>query len=699
MAFLPVCKEDMELRGWEELDFLFVSGDAYIDHPSFGTAIICNLLVQRGYRVGVCAIPDVNDKSCLKTMGRPSLGVLVSSGVVDSMVNNYTASKKPRSDDKYYPENFAGKRPDRCLTSYCNMVREQFGEIPLIIGGVEASLRRFAHYDYWSGKVRRSIIQDCSADILVYGMGEKAIIQIADLLSKGANVKKINSVEGTCVFLKPEDMPKSCENFVMQMSGYKFSSKTYTNEQIIKGVLPRDEKYVLLPDFDEVSTDKNAYIAAFKMQYEEQVPGCSKTLLQKHSQKYVVHNPPQKPLSEKELDETYSLDYERNYHPSYESLGGVSAIKEVKFSISSHRGCFGGCHFCAITFHQGKIVRHRSLKSIEQEAIKITHDPEFKGYIHDVGGPTANFYNAACEKQERGEYCKNKSCLFPEICPMLKIDHTDYLNILRKLRSIDKVKKVFIRSGIRFDYVINDKKTNFLSEICKYHISGQLKVAPEHTSDRVLSAMGKPPSQVYNEFKDCYTKINQKLGMKQFLVPYLISGHPGSTLDDAIGMAIEIKKSKVLPEQVQDFYPTPGTVSTTMYYTGKDPFTLEEIHVPDYREKQLQRALLRFSDPKNRKLAEIALWKAGRGDLIGYGPDCLIRPLYKHNKNKSDNETGENVSSAKEHITNKNMEDKSKTRNKMEEKSYGKSYSRERNVSGNKGRNKITSTGSRKKIR
>jgi len=466
MAFLPVCRADMELRGWEELDFLFVSGDAYIDHPSFGTAIICNLLVKKGYRVGVCAIPDLNDKNSLKIMGIPSLGVLVSSGVVDSMVNNYTASKKIRSDDKYYPENFTSKRPDRCLTRYCNMVREQFGEIPLIIGGVEASLRRFAHYDYWSGKVRRSILQDCSADILVYGMGEKAIIQIADLLSKGANIKKINSVEGTCVFAKPVDMPKSCEKFVIKMSQYKFLEKNYTNEQLIKGVLPRDDKYVLLPSFEEVCTDKNAYIAAFKAQYEEQVPGCSGTLIQKHSEKYVVHNPPQSPLSEKELDEIYSLDYQRNYHPSYEKPGGVPAIKEVKFSITSHRGCFGGCHFCAITFHQGKIVHHRSIKSIEQEAIEITHDPEFKGYIHDVGGPTANFYNPACKKQEQGEYCKDKSCLSPEICPMLKIDHTDYLEVLRKVRSIDKVKKVFIRSGIRFDYCIYDKKTKFLEELC-----------------------------------------------------------------------------------------------------------------------------------------------------------------------------------------------------------------------------------------
>lgn len=632
MAFLPMNRSDMDQRDWEEIDFLFITGDAYVDHPSFGVAILSRLLERQGYKVGICAQPSVDDKDSLKIMGVPRYGVLISCGVVDSMVNNYTASKKRRSDDRYSPGGKGGLRPDRAIIKYSNMAREQFGDIPIIIGGIESSLRRFAHYDYWAGKVRRSVLQDACADILVYGMGEKAIIEISNLLSKGVNVKRINSVPGTCVLLKPDDMPKAAKAFAQKFAEYDFADKKYTMQQLVKGVLPQDDKYIMLPSYDEVSKNKTAYAASFKVQYEEQVPGESKTLMQRHSQRYLIQNPPQTPLTESEMDGIYSLPYERNYHPSYRDIGGVPSIEEVKFSIVSQRGCFGGCHFCAITYHQGRIVRHRSIKSIEEEAKKITFDPEFKGYIHDVGGPTANFYNPACEKQEKGSYCKNRSCLFPEICPSLKVDHTDYLNVLRKVRSVDKVKKVFIRSGIRFDVVVADRKSPFLNEICKYHISGQLKVAPEHTCDSVLSAMGKPSSAVYNEFKDSYESINKQLGKNQFLVPYLISGHPGCTIDNAIEMAVEIKRNRVLPEQVQDFYPTPGTVSTTMYFTGVNPLTFEPVYVPDEREKQLQRALLQFSDPKNRKLTEIALRKAGRSDLIGYGPDCLLRPPYKKKK-------------------------------------------------------------------
>lgn len=636
MAFLPIDLKDMELRGWDELDFLFITGDAYVDHPGFGTAILTRLLEYNGYHVGICAQPSIDDPNSLKIMGTPKYGVFVSSGVVDSMVDNYTAGKRKRHEDRYSAGGVGGKRPDRALIRYCNMVREQFGEIPLVIGGIEASLRRFAHYDYWSDKVRRSILQDTRADIVIYGMGEKPIIEIADLLAKGVNVKKITSIRGTCVSLKEENYPKSVRQFLEPFSDYRFSSAKFSDGQLCKGVLPQSDRFILLPSFDEVSSDKKAYAAAFKAQYEEQDPSCGKTLIQKHSERAIIQNPPQQPMTAKEMDIVYALPYEREYHPVYAAQGGVPSIDEVKFSITSQRGCFGGCYFCAINFHQGRLIQHRSPESIVEEAKLIIKSPGFKGYIHDVGGPTANFYNPACEKQKKGEVCKNRFCMQPGLCPSLKADHTDYLDILKKIQSLDGVKKVFIRSGIRFDYVMADHKTNFLEELCKNHVSGQLKVAPEHICDNVLSAMGKAPHHVYEEFKEAYTAINKKLGKNQFLVPYLISGHPGCTLRNAIELAIDIKKNRVMPEQVQDFYPTPGTISTTMYYTGINPITFEPVYIPDDNEKKMQRALLQFSKPENRPMVERALTISKRKDLIGYGPDCLLHPYRSRKKNLKD---------------------------------------------------------------
>jgi len=634
MAFLPINLQDMESRGWDELDFLFITGDAYVDHPSFGTAILTRLLEHNGYRVGVCAQPSIHEKDSLKGMGTPRFGVFVSSGVVDSMVDNYTAGKRKRHDDRYSAGGTGGKRPDRALIRYCNMVREQFGEIPLVIGGLEASLRRFAHYDFWDNKVRRSILQDTRADILIYGMGEKPILEVADLLSKRVNVRKISSIRGTCVFLKKDQLPKSILQFLEPFEEYRFSNREYSTEQLRKGVLPQNEKYMILPSFDEVSENKTAYAAAFKAQYEEQDPANGKTLIQRHSERMVIQNPPQALMTTKEMDAIYALPYERTYHPVYAAQGGVPSIEEVKFSITSQRGCFGGCHFCAITFHQGRIIQHRSPQSIVEEAKHITMDPEFKGYIHDVGGPTANFYNPACEKQIKGSACKNRSCLYPSICPSLKVDHTDYLDVLKKVRAVDGIKKVFIRSGIRFDYVMADRKTNFLEELCKNHISGQLKVAPEHICDNVLDAMGKPRHAVYEEFKEAYQSINKRLDKNQFLVPYLISGHPGCTLKDAITLALDIKKNRVMPEQVQDFYPTPGTISTTMYYTGINPVTFAPVHIPDEIEKTMQRALLQYSKPENRSMVERALSISKRQDLVGYGPDCLLHPYRAKKKNR-----------------------------------------------------------------
>lgn len=626
MAHLPISRAEMESRGWDELDFIFITGDAYVDHPSFGAALLSRRLEAAGYRIGIIPQPALSDPASLLVLGRPRLGVLVSSGVVDSMVDNYTASRKPRSDDRYSPGGAGGGRPDRATIRYCNLVRDQLGEIPLIIGGIEASLRRFAHYDYWSRQVRRTILQDSQADLLVFGMGELPLLEIAGLLAKGVPIRKINSIRGTCVLAKPDQLPNSCADFIASFPDFQLRvpSGSINGKRYPK--LPEDDRYILLPPFEQVASDKLAYAVAFRYQYQEQDPAEGKTLIQQHSGRYLVQNPPQRPLTRSEMDKVYALPYERTPHPVYAKAGGVPAIEEVRFSINSHRGCFGGCHFCAITFHQGRIVQRRSAISIVREAELLSHEPDFKGYIHDVGGPTANFFQPACARQRNGGVCKDRQCLFPEPCPALEADHGEYLEVLKKVRGLPGVKKVFIRSGIRFDYVLLDKKNDFLTELCRFHISGQLKVAPEHVSASALKAMGKPAPEVYRTFKKRYEETNQSLNMKQYLVPYLISGHPGCTLEDAVELALEIKASRVMPEQVQDFYPTPGTVSTAMYHTGLNPFTLETVHVPDGEEKALQRALLQFGRPANRDRVLEALRRTGRTDLIGYGPDRLVPP-------------------------------------------------------------------------
>lgn len=602
--FLPISREDMKKRGWEQLDFLYIVGDAYVDHPSFGHAIISRVLEKNGYKVGIVSLPDWRSIDDFLKLGKPRLGVLVTAGNIDSMVNHYTASKKRRSDDAYAPGNKAGHRPDRATIVYCNRIREAFGDIPLIIGGIEASLRRFAHYDYWDDKIRRSMLLDSRADILIYGMGERQIVEIADLLNEGVPVKEITGIAGTC-FLSKDNKFLDC---------------------------------VEIPSYEECVKDKRKYADSCRIQYFEQNPYIGKTLVQKHNDKYLVQNPPAKPLDTSELDAVYALPYMRNYHPIYEEVGGIEAIKEVKFSIVANRGCYGGCNFCALAFHQGRIVTSRSEESIVREAEKMVWDSEFKGYIHDVGGPTANFTAVACEKQKTHGACKNKQCLFPTVCKNMKVNHEKYLNILRRLRKIEGVKKVFIRSGIRFDYLMADDDNTFFNELCKFHVSGQLKVAPEHISDNVLRYMGKPENEVYNRFSEKFYKINQKYGMKQYLVPYLMSSHPGSRLSDAIALAQYLKQHNISPQQVQDFYPTPGTISTCMFYTGLNPFTMKEVYVPKKpKEKAMQRALLQFKNPDNLKLVHEALVLAGREDLIGYSDKCLIRPITKQNFGRKEN--------------------------------------------------------------
>jgi len=603
--FLPMTRQDMQIRGWRELDFLYITGDAYVDHPSFGHAIISRLLEKHGYKVGIISLPDWRSTKDFLRLGKPKLGVLVTAGNIDSMVNHYTASKKKRSDDAYAPGNKAGQRPDRATIVYCNKIREAFGDIPILIGGVEASLRRFAHYDYWDDKIRRSILFDSRADILMYGMGEKQIVELANRLRDGVNVKDIKDVPGTCFISDSPD---------------------FENSEII-------------PSFEDCVESKKKYAESCRIQYYEQNPYTGKVLIQKHNDKYLIQNPPMSPLTTKELDAVYSLPYIKDYHPSYEELGGIEAIKEVKFSLVSSRGCFGSCNFCALAFHQGRIVTARSQKSILAEARQMVYDPDFKGYIHDVGGPTANFRAPPCSNQLKNGACKNKQCLFPTPCKNMKIDHSEYLSLLRQLRNIDGVKKVFIRSGIRFDYLINDKNDEFFHELCEHHVSGQLKVAPEHVSDNVLKYMGKPKNSVYNRFSEKFYKINEKLGKKQYLVPYLMSSHPGSTLHDAISLALYLKEHGINPQQVQDFYPTPGTISTCMFYTGLNPFTMEKVYVPKTpKEKAMQRALLQFRNPDNYKLVTEALKLAGREDLIGFSPKCLIRPKI----NRRSDENGKN---------------------------------------------------------
>ncbi len=591
--FLPICREDMKKRGWEQLDFLYIVGDAYVDHPSFGHAIISRVLEKHGYKVGIVALPDWHSIDDFVRMGRPKLGVLVSAGNIDSMVNHYTVSKKKRHDDSYAPGNKAGMRPDRATIVYCNRIREAFGKIPILIGGVEASLRRFAHYDYWDNKVRRSILLDSRASILMYGMGERQIVALADRLRDGIPIEEITDVPGICYLSNDSDIPDS----------------------------------VIIPSYEECVESKRAYADSCRIQYYEQNPYIGKTIIQKHGDKYLVQTPPQKPLCTEELDDVYALPYMKNYHPCYEAAGGIKAIEEVKFSLAANRGCYGSCNFCALAFHQGRIVTSRSDESLIAEAKEMIKDKDFKGYIHDVGGPTANFRVPACKKQEIVGACKNKQCLFPEPCKNMEISHTKYLALLRKLRSLPGVKKVFIRSGIRFDYLIADKDESFFYDLCKYHVSGQLKVAPEHVSDNVLKYMGKPENGVFNRFSEKFYKINEKIGKKQYLVPYLMSSHPGSTLRDAIKLAEYLKAHNINPQQVQDFYPTPGTISTCMFYTGLDPFTMKKVYIPDSpKEKAMQRALLQFKNPENYRLVYEALTKAGRTDLIGYHERCLIRP-------------------------------------------------------------------------
>ncbi len=593
-GFLPVCREDMDRLNIKQLDFVYVSGDAYVDHPSFGHAIISRVLVSHGYTVGIIAQPDWKDISEFKKLGKPKYAFLVSAGNIDSMVNRYTVNKRTRSEDAYSPGGKAGLRPDRATIVYCNKIREAYPGIPMIIGGVEASLRRFAHYDYWDNKVRRSILLDTRASVLIYGMGEKAILELADALSEGKSLSDTN-VDGCCY------VRKSLDNI---------------------------GEYIEIPSCEDVQESKRKYAEATKLQFDNQDPIRSKALVQKHYDRYLVQNKPMMPLTTKELDSVYALPYMRTWHPMYDEDGGVPAIEEVKFSITNNRGCYGQCNFCALTFHQGRIVQTRSEKSVINEAKKMVWDPEFKGYIHDVGGPTANFCGPGCDKQMEKGTCKDKRCLYPKPCPALKINHRQYLLLLRKLRAIPGIKKVFVRSGIRYDYLIADKDDEFFRELLEHHVSGQLKVAPEHISDNVLKHMGKPGRKVYDRFSEKFYKINEQLGKKQFLVPYLMSSHPGSTLNDAIELALYIKKHNLHPEQVQDFYPTPFTISTCMFYTGLDPFTMREVYVPrDMEEKRMQRALLQFRVPENIPLVIKALKKAGREDLIGYSPECLVRPI------------------------------------------------------------------------
>ena len=594
-GFLPISKEDMEREHITQLDFVYVIGDAYVDHPSFGHAIISRILQLHGYTVGIISQPDWRDKDSISILGEPRLGFLVTAGNMDSMVNHYSVSKHRRNMDSFTPGGVMGKRPDYATIVYCNLIRQTYKHTPILIGGIEASLRRLGHYDYWSGKVKRSILLDSGADIIMYGMGERSIVQIAEALDSGLAVKDITFIDGTVY-------------------------KTRNREDIYDAIE--------LPHFEEIKADKRAYAKSFYTQYCNTDPFSGKRLFETYDEKlYVVQNPPQKPLSKLEMDQVYDLPYMRTYHPSYESAGGVPAISEVKYSLISNRGCFGGCSFCALTFHQGRIIQARSQESILKEAKMITEDPGFKGYIHDVGGPTANFRAPACKKQLTKGACPNKQCLFPKPCANLIADHKDYIELLHKLRALPKVKKVFIRSGIRFDYLLADKDRTFLRELCEHHVSGQLKVAPEHISDAVLEKMGKPPVAVYREFVKEYKAMNEKLGKKQYLVPYLMSSHPGSTLKEAVELAEFLRDLGYMPEQVQDFYPTPSTISTCMYYTGLDPRTMQPVYVAtNPHEKAMQRALIQYRNPENYDLVHEALIKAGREDLIGFDGKCLIRP-------------------------------------------------------------------------
>jgi len=617
--FLPISREDMQKRGIEQLDFVYVIGDAYVDHPSFGPAIISRILEAHGYRVGIISQPDWKQDQSISILGEPRLAFLISAGNMDSCVNHYSVSKKRRSTDAYTPGGVMGKRPDHATAVYGNLIRKTYRDTPIIIGGIEASLRRMAHYDYWSDQLKRSVLLDSQADIISYGMGEKSIVEIADALDSGISIKDITFVPGTV---------------------YKTKD--------ISGVYDA----IMLPSYEEMKADKTFYAKSFAKQYENTDFCNGKPLIEPYPNNiYVVQNPPQPPLSTEEMDSIYDLPYMRTYHPSYEALGGVPAIAEIKFSLISNRGCFGGCSFCALTFHQGRTIQARSHDSILQEARLLIQDPDFKGYIHDVGGPTANFRFPSCEKQLTHGVCKNKQCLFPTPCKNLRADHSDYLELLRKLRSLPGVKKVFVRSGIRFDYLLADPDDTFFRELVEHHISGQLKVAPEHIADAVLRKMGKPENAVYERFVKKYKALNAELGKKQFLVPYLMSSHPGSGLKEAIALAEYLRDLGYMPEQVQDFYPTPSTISTVMYYTGLDPRDMQPVYVcKNPHEKAMQRALIQYRNPKNYELVYEALKTAGREDLIGFGQKCLIRP-----------KKGEATAGSKANVLSKSKSSKKKT--------------------------------------
>ncbi len=595
ISFLPISPEDMRERGIKQLDFVYIIGDAYVDHPSFGHAIISRILEANGYSVGIISQPDWKDDKSVTILGRPRLGFLISAGNMDSCVNHYSVSKKRRSSDAYTPGGEMGKRPDHATVVYGNLIRKNYRDIPIIIGGIEASLRRMAHYDYWSDSFKRSVLLDSQADLISYGMGEKSIVEIADALASGINIKDISFIKGTV---------------------YKTKD--------ISGIY----KPLMLPSYEEMKADKAKYAQSFATQYANTDFCTGNSLVEPYPNGvYVVQNPPQPPLTTEEMDAVYALPYKRTYHPSYEEKGGVPAIAEIKYSLISNRGCFGGCSFCALTFHQGRTIQVRSHESIIKEAEILTKEPDFKGYIHDVGGPTANFRHPSCEKQMTQGVCKNRQCLFPKPCPNLKADHSDYLALLRKLRALPGVKKVFIRSGIRFDYLLADPDDTFFRELVEHHISGQLKVAPEHISDVVLKRLGKPENAVYERFVEKYKKLNAQIGKNQFLVPYLMSSHPGSTLKEAIELAEYLRDLGYMPEQVQDFYPTPSTLSTVMYYTGLDPRDMKPVYVcRNPHEKAMQRALIQYRNPKNYDLVYEALTKAGRTDLIGFDKKCLIRP-------------------------------------------------------------------------
>lgn len=635
--FLPICKKDMDERGIQQLDFVYVIGDAYVDHPSFGHAIISRVLEAHGYTVGIISQPDWKDDHSISILGEPRLGFLVAAGNMDSMVNHYTVSKKRRSTDAYTPGGVMGKRPDYATITYCNLIRRNYKKTPIIIGGIEASLRRLAHYDYWSDSLKRSILLDSGADLLLYGMGERSIVEVADALNSGLLVRDITFIDGTVY-------------------------KTRKKEDIYDAIF--------LPDYSELKADKKNYAKSFYVQYQNTDPFSGKRLAESYDYKtFVVQNPPSKPLTIEEMDDVYALPYMRTYHPSYEKAGGVPAISEVKFSLVSNRGCFGGCSFCALTFHQGRIIQVRSHESIIEEAKMLTKEPDFKGYIHDVGGPTANFRAPACKKQLKHGACPNKQCLFPKPCDNLIADHRDYRALLKQLRALPGVKKVFIRSGIRFDYLLADKDQSFLKELCEYHVSGQLKVAPEHISDAVLKYMGKPENSVYRRFVQSYQKMNEKIGRKQFLVPYLMSSHPGSTLKEAVELAEFLRDFGYMPEQVQDFYPTPSTLSTCMYYTGVDPRTLEPVYTAvNPHEKAMQRALIQYRNPKNYELVSEALHKAGRTDLIGFDKKCLIRPR----NIQSSSSTQKGASAKKQQKSQKQKPQQKKTIRNVHKKKNGK---------------------------